>query len=184
MGVKLEFVLLGVLLIFTAVCAAVYFTMKIMNSCKDDAEFDERQKLIKSRLTTEALLICISMCLVNGWVMDYAYQWAESDLASMLMIAVLCTAYWAVRCTAKGCAAAAVNTKAQKRGFAASIICAVCCLPMNLSGSGEADYAVRNGQLTNKFMFTASLIILIACAVFLLFAVRREEKINESGVSK
>lgn len=184
MGVKLEFVLLGVLLMFTAVCAAVYFTMKIMSSRRDEAVFDERQKLIKSRLTTEALLLCISMCLVNGWVMDFAYQWAESNLAAMLMIAVICTVYWAVRCTAKGCAAAVSNTKAQKRGFAASIICAACCLPINLSGSGETDYAVRNGQLTNKFMFTASLIILIACAVFLLFAVRREEKINESGVSK
>ena len=184
MGVKLEFVLLGILLLFIAVGAAVYFAMKITGSHSGEPEFDERQNFIKSRLSIEALLICISACLINSWIMDYVYQWAESNCSAMALIAVLSLSYWAVRCVTNGCAAAAVNTKAQKRGFAASIICSACCLPMNLSGSGKADYAVKNGQLTDKFVFTVSLIILIACAVFLLCAIGHEERMNESGVSK
>lgn len=179
MGVKLEFVLLGILLLFTAICAAVYFAMKITGSRSGEPEFDERQKLIKSRLSIEALLVCISACLINSWIMDFAYQWTESHCSAMAVIAVLSLAYWAVRCMTNGCAAAAVNTKGQKRGFAAAIVSSACCLPMNLSGSGEADYVVKNGQLTNKFVFTVSLIILIACAVVLIFAVGHEEKNNE-----
>lgn len=184
MGVKLEFVLLGILLLFIAVGSAVHLTMKITSIRSGEPEFDERQKLIKSRLSIEALLICISVCLINSWIMEYAYQWAESNCAAITLIVVLSLAYWAVRCVTKSCAAAVVNTKAQKRGFAASIICSACCLPMNLSGSGKADYVVKNGQLTDKFVFTVSLIILIACAVFLLCAIGREEKMNESEVSK
>ncbi|MDE7362631.1 MAG: hypothetical protein K2N38_11935 [Oscillospiraceae bacterium] len=184
MSIGLDIVLLITLLLFIAVGAAVHFTIKKEISRNDKAIFDERQSVIKSRLAIEVLLVCISAVGVNGWIMSYAYQWAESNFAAIVMIAVLCFTYWVIRRAAEGCAAAAVNIKAQKQGIVTAICCAVVQLPMYLSGIGEADYVVKDGRLSDKFMFSASFTILIACGILMLCVMRHEEKRNESGVSK
>lgn len=64
---------------------------------------DERQKIVRTRILVEALVIFSGLSFINCWVMDMAYQWTETYAAPMMMFLMICMIYFNIRCFAKGC---------------------------------------------------------------------------------
>ncbi|MDE7229030.1 MAG: hypothetical protein K2N56_00990 [Oscillospiraceae bacterium] len=64
---------------------------------------DERQKIVRTRILVEALVIFSGLSFINCWVMDMAYQWTETYAAPMMMFFMICMIYFNIRCFAKGC---------------------------------------------------------------------------------
>lgn len=64
---------------------------------------DERQKIVRTRILVEALVIFSALSFINCWIMDMAYQWTETYAAPMMLFFMICMIYFNIRCFAKGC---------------------------------------------------------------------------------
>lgn len=143
--------------------------------------YDERQNVMRMRLAIEALLIFAGLTIVNSTVMELFYQWAESWATVALLFMVLSMLWWSVRCAFKGCLAPVSGRNAQKFSAGICILVGATNLVRYVFDIGEEDYFVKNGMLSEDFMFALCFVLLIGCGVFILCVMRHEEKKNKDG---
>lgn len=144
--------------------------------------FDERQSIMRMRLATEALVICVGLIIVNGVVTDLIcqHQWAEYPVTVDALFGVLCMLWWQIRCAVKGCLVAVSGRTAQKTSTVfAILIGALTGLPYAFD-IGSEDFLIKDGRLSSDFVFLLCCVLLIGCGVFMFTAIRREEKREEA----
>ncbi len=150
----------------------------LAESGSEKAIFDERQKIIRSRLTIEALLIYACITLINTVFMDTVYQWAERHFSAMLLIMNVCLFYWLIRCAAKDCIIAANGSNALK----ASSIMIICISTPNFIARcfhiADGVCLLKDGRLTDEFMQIVSFLFLLIDGIFCLCYINYYNKKN------
>lgn len=126
--------------------------------------FDERQKIITSRLSIEALSICLSLCVINAFIMDLGYKWGNYCPSTLLIISV-CTVYYLIRLAAKGCLFGIGGFRSRKSLLITLSICGALNALMRLSDVLYDGYIIKNGMLTNDFIYFVSFALLTVCGV-------------------
>ena len=156
----------------------------IMGEPKSQKEiFDERQKIVRSRITIEALLIFGCSAILNCMIMEECYKWAESQLAAMGLLVSLCLLYWQVRCAAKGCMIGTHGKFAQVFSGVYIIFISVLGI-LSIDISGEPDFIIKNGALSKDFIGVVVMLILLAVGIITLCVIRHENKRDETEEKK
>lgn len=137
--------------------------------------FDERQKIILSRLSIEALCICLGICLINALIMDWGYSWTNY-CPSMLLIMSVCTAYYLIRCAAKGCLFGIGGFRSRKSLLITSTVCGALNAIMRISDVVIDGYIIKDGILTKDFIYFVSFALLTVCGVITVFGIIVHEK--------
>lgn len=141
---------------------------------------DERQKLMRSRILTETLIIFSGLAFVNCLVMDLAYQWAETYAAPMLVFMVLCACYYNVRCAAKGCLVGINGERSAKFSAGYCIFMGIMMAIKNaFSGDEEERALFADGKLTDNFCFLLVCILAIVCGVLTIIFIKSSRKEKE-----
>lgn len=146
---------------------------------------DERQKLMRSRISVEALLIFGCSAILNCMVMEEIYKWAESQLAAMMLLMTVCLMYWQIRCAAAGCMIG-TNGRAGQTFTGVYVIFAGAFIffTKTVDRVGEPDFIIKNGALSKDFIGAVVVLIYIALGVFTLCVVRREKKRDKETEEK
>lgn len=126
---------------------------------------DERQKIVRTRILVEALVIFSGLSFINCWVMDMAYQWTETYAAPMMMFFMICMIYFNIRCFAKGCLIG-INGGSQAKFTA---FYAILMGALSLIRDVFRDESER--ALFSDGKFTDDLCIMITWILFLVFGV-------------
>lgn len=144
----------------------------------DATVFDERQNTFRLRYGVEALsafaLLAIACCVSLDWF----YKWSESVSCAVLVLAVLCLLWFLIRCAVKGCIAAASGRQAQKTAIGLTTLGAV-MQSIRFSVETAENGVLKDGMLSNNFLFMVSSLLLVFCGVFSLCAIYKEEKANK-----
>lgn len=140
--------------------------------------FDERQNAFRLRYGVEALLIFAIAAVICCVSMDFFYKWAESTSGAVVLIGCLSLIWFLVRCTVKGCMAAAAGKKAQKTSIILTTAGAVLQSIRFSSQMGSEGFFLKDGMLSNDFLFWVCFILLLVCGIFSLCVIRSEEKRN------
>lgn len=64
--------------------------------------FDERQNQVRSKLTIEALWVCIGLSGIMVFINE-EFCWASSTLSLMAVCGALAFLWWTIRCAVKDC---------------------------------------------------------------------------------
>lgn len=156
----------------------------ILQTSDEKEIYDERQKLLRSRLVIEALCACVVISLINNWVMEFYYKWAESYIMPTCLIITLCFIYLEIRLTVKGCLIGTVGQKSGKHQTAKGVISSACFLALFVINISKRGFIAENGTISNNLLSAACFLILTVCGIYQLCAYRRaihcEEETNES----
>lgn len=141
---------------------------------------DERQKGLQIKIGREAMFIFAVLTLIYSITMDLN-RWTESITAALLLMMCMCTLRYVIRCAVKGCMVAVRGRPAHKISFV--------CLTIGSSLQlipwvSRINSPLKDGFLTNSFMFAACFILLIIGGTISLFAIYRESKASRGDGSK
>ncbi|MDE7362632.1 MAG: hypothetical protein K2N38_11940 [Oscillospiraceae bacterium] len=146
--------------------------------------FDERQKIVRSRITIEALLIFGCSAILNCMIMEECYKWAESQLAAMALLVSACLLYWQVRCAAKGCMIGTNGKFTQTFSGVYIIFMGVLGILRFIDKFGEPDFVIKDGALSKEFIGIVVMLIFLVVGIFTLCVVRHENKREERSEEK
>ncbi len=140
---------------------------------------DERQKIQRSRILTETLIIFSGLAFVNCLIMDLAYQWAETYAAPLLVFMFICACYYNIRCAAMGCLVG-INGERSAKFSAGYCIFMGIMMSIKFAFSGEEQRALfADGRLTDNFCFLLGWILAIACGILTLIFIKASRKEKE-----
>ena len=144
---------------------------------------DERQKIVRTRILVEALVIFSGASFINCFVMDMAYQWAETYAAPMMMLFLICMIYFNFRCFFKGCLiGVSGNSQAKFTAFYAIFMGALSLVRFGFENeSGMTLFS--DGKLTDNFCILITWILFVVygiASLILIRSIRRSEKNDET----
>lgn len=146
----------------------------------DKIVLDERQKIMRSKILTEALVIFSGLSFINCLVMDLAYQWAETYAAPLLVFMLICGCYYNIRCAVKGCLVGINGERSAK--FSAGY-CIAMGIMMSIryvfSRDEEQTTLFADGKLTDNFCFLLVYILAVVCGVLTFILIKRSRKDKE-----
>lgn len=140
---------------------------------------DERQKIVRTRILVEALVIFSGLSLINRLVMDKVYQWTETYAAPMMMFLMICMIYFNFRCFAKGCLIG-INGGGQAKftAFYAIFMGALSLCRFSFGEEPEQQF-FSDGKLTDDLCILITWILFIvfgAVSLILIKLTKRSEK--------
>lgn len=139
---------------------------------------DERQKLMRSRILTEAFVIFSCLSFVNCLVMDMAYRWAESYSAPLLVFMLICACYYNIRCAACG-SLVGINGERSAKFSAGYCIFMGILMALRFAFSDDEDHVLfEDGRLTDNFCVILVFVLAIVCGVltFILIKIGKKNK--------
>lgn len=141
---------------------------------------DERQKIVRTRILVETLLIFSGLSFINCWVMDIAYQWTETYAAPMMMFLMICMIYFNIRCFAKGCLIG-INGGSQAKftAFYAIFMGALSLLRFAFGDESE-QLLFSDGKLTDNLCILIMWILFVVFGVVCLILIKLTRK-SEKG---
>ena len=134
---------------------------------------DERQKIARTQILAEALIIFSGLSFISNFVMDLWYRWAESYASPMLIFFMLCMIYFNIRCFAKGCLIGINGGKAIKFTGLYAIF---------MGGMMGAKYLFEyrslfaDGRPTDDFCFIAAWILFVVYGVLTIILAKADQK--------
>ncbi|MBD5128736.1 MAG: hypothetical protein HDT43_02245 [Ruminococcaceae bacterium] len=146
--------------------------------------FDERQKIVRLRISVEALLIFGCSAILNCMIMEECYKWAESQLAAMALLMAVCLLYWQVRCAAKGCMIGTNGKFPQTATGIFIIVLSVMGLIRFFDEFGKPYFIIKDGAVSKNFIGGAVMLIFLAVGIFTLCVIRHENKREEREEKK
>lgn len=146
---------------------------------------DERQKIVRSKLLTESLIIYASAAFVNTVIMDRLYQWCDNFFGPMVLFAAICLLWLILRSHFSGALFGINGIYSAKWTSALLIIQCICwCVVFSFDfADGEAVF-VRDGMLTAELVCGISFIIFFICAVAMLIFAKKTEKTEKTDEEK
>lgn len=146
--------------------------------------FDERQNIMRLKISVEALLIFGGSVFLNCFIMEEGYKWAESQLAAMMLLMTACMLYWQIRCAAKGCMIGTNGKFQQTYSGVFIIFMTVLMFFRGMDKIGEPDFIIKDGALSKDFIVMIVIFMYMALGIFTLCAVRHENKRGEGEEEK
>ncbi len=145
----------------------------------DKIILDERQKLMRSKILTETLLIFSGLSFVNCLIMDLAYQWAETYAVPLLVFMLLCACYYNIRCAVKGCLVG-INGERSAKFSAGYCVFMGIMMSLKFFFDDEKERTLfADGKLTDNFCFLLVWILAIACGILTIIFIKRNRKEKE-----
>lgn len=137
---------------------------------------DERQKIVRTRILVETLFIFSGLSFINCWVMDIAYQWAETYAAPMMMFLMICMIYFNIRCFAKGCLIG-INGGSQAKftAFYATFMGALSLLRFAFGEESEQPF-FSDGKMTDNLCIMITWILFIVFGIVSLILIKLTRK--------
>ena len=146
----------------------------------DKIILDERQKIMRSKILTETLVIFSVLSFVNCFIMDMFYQWAETYAAPLVVFMFICGCYYIIRCAATGCLVGINGERSAK--FSAGY-CIFMGIMMSVKYAFTGDEKERalfaDGKLTDNFCFLMGWILAIVCGVLTIILIKKCRKDKE-----
>ena len=139
----------------------------------EKAIFDERQKIVRSRLTTEALIVYAFLSAVDVLIMDTAYQWCESHFATLVLAAAVSLMWWTIRCAAKGVLFGVNGTFSMSYVGAMWIGLGLCEIVTEIC---KIEYLYKDGMIAENLVILVSFGLLAVCGVINLIVASVENK--------
>lgn len=142
---------------------------------------DERQKMVRSKALTEALIIYGAASFVNTVIMDRVYQWCDNFFGPMVLFAAMCYIYWILRSHFGGALFGVNGTFAAKCSAVLVIIQAICWCFMTVSDFAEGEaLLVHEGMLTVELICGISFVLFFVSAVAVLIFAKKTEKVERT----
>lgn len=154
----------------------------ILNEPKSRKEiFDERQKIIRNKITVECLLIYAVAVFANTFIMEEFYRWSESYFGAMLPIMSACLLYWLIRNEAKGTLFAVNGSFSNKftgiYGIFMSVIFGISSMARLMDG--EALF--KDGMATIIFIGLLTFAIIFVYSLLMIIFTRKNDKLKEAA---
>ena len=144
--------------------------------------YDERQKLVQMKLGVETLIIFGGLAILNCFVMDMFYQYAESYTMPLVLMMLFCAYYYNFRCAAKDCLIGINGVRSLKYSSFSSVFLGFVLTVQYIFSDKERLFIV-NGQLSDDLFFLVAVIAVISCGITMLILVRHVEK-KKNGQSE
>lgn len=152
-------------------------TIPADNSDYEQEIFDERQKIIRSRLSIEALLVYVCAALLNSLIMDSVYAWSETHTSAMTFLLAVCAVYYTIRLYSKGCLFGTSGIKSRKVAAIMTIVIGVINLVHFIVDIFKGRFVLQiDGRISDEFLFMAAFVILLINGIITLIAVNMEIK--------
>ncbi len=142
--------------------------------------FDERQKLQRTQLTVEALLVYGIMSAIAVMANEIGYQWCEGNFELMVLCMALCLLWWVVRNASKGSLFGVSGKGTEYSAIIALIWCPFYASTFFLNPEKEFT-VVSSGMLSNEFVVSTAFIFYFAAAIVTLILKIRENKREKSS---
>ena len=140
--------------------------------------FDERQKLVRSKILIQSLTLFGALVSINTLIMECGPQWCESYFAPIALFAAICYLYYIIRNSAQGSLFGLDGTSSQT--FTACIVLTECVfIPLFkfLNADEKTEFTIiNNGMLSEKFVLLLFYIIGIAVSLTVILLARRFKK--------
>ena len=138
--------------------------------------YDERQKIVQMKLGIETLTIFGTLAILNCFVMDMIYQYAESYTLPILLMMMLCAYYYNFRCAAKDCLIGINGAKALKYSSLSSIFMGIALTFQYIFKEREVYLPIVDGQLSEDLLFSIAAVLVLGYGITMLLLVRHVEK--------
>lgn len=142
--------------------------------------FDERQKIMHTKITVETLAILCVAGFVNCVIMDTVYRWAESYAPTLLLIGMICVMYNIIRCATSGCYVGLNGNFTRKYTAVLMLVASVFITVPRFLSLIEKGAVIVNGALSDDFLFAVSFALLAVNGLIALIVLRRIDKNNSS----
>lgn len=142
---------------------------------------DERQKIMRSKILIEALVIFSSLALVNCLIMDMAYQYAETYSAPLFIFMILCSCYYNIRCAATDCLIGINGERSAKFSAGYCVFLGILMMIKFLFDSDSERRFLANGKITDDLCILIVWILAIACGILTLILIKIGKKSKEEG---
>lgn len=145
--------------------------------------YDERQKLVQMKLGVETLIIFGGLAILNCFVMDMFYQYAESYTMPLVLMMMFCAYYYNFRCAAKDCLIGINGVRSLKYLSASSIFVGIMLTVQFIFRERENYLPIVNGQLSDDLLFSIAAVVVMGYGITMLILVRHVEK-KKNGQSE
>lgn len=158
------------------------FCEKIVNNepLKQKEIFDERQSIVRSRITIRALWAFIIMAGINLFIMECCLQWCESWVLSTAIFGAVAYLYWVIANARHG-SLFGINGTSAIASQAAMLITDSVLVPMIVYINGDnADFFtcffIRDGMISEYFAGTTSCALLLISGIIMIVNIRKSKR--------
>ncbi len=137
--------------------------------------FDERQKLIRERITFNSVLLFAGLSATNTLMMDWGLQWCGMYFAPMILFYVISYIYWIIANALKGSLFGVGGTKFVKSN--AFIMIFISALNLLSKAVDMEDFSVlKGGMLSVEFIGVIAFTLLLAAGIAAFVLAHRYDK--------
>lgn len=145
--------------------------------------FDERQKLIRERITFNSVLLFACLSVTNTIIMDFGLQWCEMYFAPMILFYVISYIYWLIANARKGSLFGVEGTRFVKNTAFCTIFISVVNLLMRVFDE-EGFMVFENGMLSIKFIGVVAFVLLMITGIAAFVLAHRYDKSQKEQAEK
>jgi len=136
---------------------------------------DERQTLIRERITFNSVLLFAGLSATNTLVMDWGLQWCGMYSAPMILFYVISYIYWIIANACKGSLFGVKGTRFVKGNAFCMIFISVVNLLMK--AVDEEEFSIlKNGMLSVEFIGVIAFSLLLITGIVALVLANRYDK--------
>lgn len=140
--------------------------------------FDERQSVLRTQTTVQAMSIFIALACFNILIMEGGPQWCESYIASTALLVGIAYIYWLIQNWRKGSLFGIKGTKPLE--YQASLmLCDGIFFPFYMFSHSQDFFQcffVKNGMVSEYLMFTLFLVMCVASGITIFILAHRYKK--------
>lgn len=145
---------------------------------------DERQSIVRSRITIRALRAFVIMAVVNLFVMECGPQWCESWVLSTAIFGAIAYLYW-VAANARHGSLFGINGTSEVAMQVVFLITDGIMIPLLVCIDGDnadffTNFFIRNGMVSEYVAGTFSCLLLIVSAIVMAVNIRKSKRENKN----
>lgn len=142
--------------------------------------FDERQKLIRERITFNSVVLFATLSAVNTITMDWGLQWCEMYFGPMILFYVISYIYWIIANACKGSLFGVGGTKFVKsNAFIMLFVSVVNLLNLLVRSFDEEFSVIKDGMLSVRFIGVIAFTLLLIAGIAATVLAHRYDKSQE-----
>lgn len=166
------------------------FCAKIVNNdpIEQKEVYDERQNMIRTQLTKRALWLFVIMSGINLIIMECGPQWCESWVLSTAFFGAVAHLYWTVANIKRGSLFGLHGTTpiVSQIGFlfGEGLFIPILILTDDSNTDVAANFFIRNGMVSEYFMWGLDSALLLAAGIVMAVSVREYKKREKENDDK
>ena len=138
--------------------------------------YDERQKIAQMKIGIETLIIFGAAAVLNCFIMDMFYQYAESYTMPIVMIMLFCAFYHNFRCAAKDCLIGINGVRVMRNSSYSCIFLGVIWTTVYMLNEKKDGFPIVNGKISDDLFFMIGAVTAVIYGITMLLLVRHIEK--------